>query len=286
MTPRSVAAAALIRLPPGVRRRILHRTGRFAPWEEQFDMTPPPLAPGEAAGPPDFVGIGVQKAGTTWWHGLVMSHPGVWSRPDIHKERHVLSRYGNAPFGPDDVARYYGWFPRGAGTITGEWTPDYVAYPWVPEILARAAPDARLLVLVRDPIERFRSGLAHLLREGAPRRAATTAEAVERGFYHRALVPWWERFGKDRVLVLQYERCVADPAGNLAATYRFLGLDPGHRPATLQRPVSVTGDAKIALDPEVRRRLADLYADDVSNLAAAVEGLDLRLWADFAGVAS
>ena len=101
---------------------------------------------------------------------------------------------------------------------------------------------------------------------------------------HQALVPWWERFGKEHVLVLQYEQCVADPEGNLAATYRFLGLDPGHRPAALHRPVSVTGEAKIGIDPEVRRRLADLYADDVSALAAAVEGLDLRLWADFAGV--
>ena len=65
MTLRSVAAAGLRRLPPQARLRLLHGLGRFAPWEAGFDFTPPPLGPGDEAGPPDFVGIGVQKAGTT-----------------------------------------------------------------------------------------------------------------------------------------------------------------------------------------------------------------------------
>jgi hypothetical protein len=285
MTVRSVAAAALNRLPPSTRRSILHRWGRFAPWEEGFDFTPPALGPGEMAGPPDFVGIGVQKAGTTWWHGLITAHPGVSSRPDVHKERHFLSRYGDSAFGPADVAAYHGWFPRRPGTLAGEWTPDYVACPWVPALLARAAPEARLLVIVRDPVERFRSGLAHQLRNGSPRTSATVADAVERGFYHRALVPWWDHFDAGALLVLQYEQCVADPGGQLAATYRFLGLDDGYDPPDLRRLVSAADNDKIELDEEVTRRLVDLYAPDVAALAERVRNLDLSLWANFTGTA-
>jgi len=286
MTMRSVAANALNRLPGSTRRSILHRLGRFAPWEEGFDFTPPALGPGEVSGPPDFVGVGAQKAGTTWWYGLVTSHPGISARPDVHKERHYLSRYGTVPFGPADVAGYHGWFPRRPGTLAGEWTPDYMAYPWVAPLLARAAPRARLLVMVRDPVERFRSGLAHELRNGAPRSAATTAQAIERGFYHRALTTWWDHFDARSVLVLQYEQCVADPARQLAATYRFLDLDDDYRPPGLDRPVSATERDRIDLDDEVRARLADLYAPDVADLAARVDSLDLSLWANFSGTAN
>jgi hypothetical protein len=281
MIRRTVAAAVLGRLPPSTRRAILHRAGRYAPWEEGFDFTPPALGPGEEPGPPDFVGIGVQKAGTTWWYRLVTSHPGVFTRPELHKERHYLSRYGAAPFGPADIAGYHGWFPRRPGTLAGEWTPDYVAYPWVAPLLARAAPEARLLVMVRDPVERFRSGLAHQRRTGVPDTAATTAQAIERGFYHRALTAWWDHFDARSLLVLQYEQCVADPAAQLAATFRFLGLDDGHRPPDLELAVSAAGGDKVDLDGEVRRRLAELYAPDVAALAGRVGSLDLSLWADF-----
>ena len=57
------------------------------------------------------------------------------------------------------------WFPRPSGSLTGEWTPDYIQCSWVPALLAQAAPGTRLLVLLRDPVERFRSGLAHQRRD-------------------------------------------------------------------------------------------------------------------------
>jgi hypothetical protein len=134
-----VTTRLLDRLPFSARRAILHRFGRFAPWEPGFDFTPPTLQPGELPGPPDFVGIGTQKAGTTWWYSLIASHPGVTSRADIHKERHFLSRFGSEAFSEADVDAYHCWFPRHAGEITGEWTPDYLSCPWVAPLLYRAA---------------------------------------------------------------------------------------------------------------------------------------------------
>ena len=281
MTLRSVAAAGLRRLPTQARLRLLHGLGRFAPWETGFDFTPPTLRPGEKPGPPDFVGIGVQKAGTSWWYSLIVSHPAVSTHPGIHKERHFLSRFGTASFGPAEIEAYHGWFPRRPGTLAGEWTPDYLDYPWVPPLLALAAPQARILVMVRDPIERFRSGLAHQWRHRASVTGATVADAVARGFYHRALTQWCEHIDPNRLLVLQYERCTLDPAGQLARSYRFLGLDDNFVPSDLRRPVGPTTEGKVHVADDALRRLIDAYTPDVEALAAQFGELDLALWPNF-----
>jgi hypothetical protein len=263
---------------------VLHRFGHFAPWEDGFDFNPPVLESGEEVGPPDFVGIGVQKGGTSWWFELISDHPGVSARDDIHKERHYLSHCGTVPFGPAEVRRYQGWFPRVPGTITGEWTPDYLGYPWVPPLLAQAAPEAKLLVILRDPVERFRSGLSFRLGMGASDTGATVAEAVRQGFYARWLRRYLAYFTPEQLLVLQYERCAAEPATQLAITYRFLGLTD-HHPLELRRPVNVSGD-KLSLDPEARRRLVDLYAPDVDDLISLFPDIDRSRWPNFSDTVS
>ena len=55
---------------------------------------------------------------------------------------------------------YHQQFPRPVDRIAGEWTPRYMYDFWTPPLLARAAPEAKMLVLLRDPIERFRSGFS------------------------------------------------------------------------------------------------------------------------------
>jgi hypothetical protein len=274
-------AAPLRRLPAPFRSVLLHARGDYAPWEDAFDQTPPPLLPGEVVGPPDFVGVGVQKAGTSWWYDLIVEHPDVYDRAGIPKERHFLTRYGVAPFGPEEVARYHGWFPRRPGTVTGEWTPDYLPYPWVPPLLAQAAPDAKILVLVREPIDRLRSGFTFRRRMGAPATTVTMADAVRQGFAARSLRWVLDAFPAEQVLVLQYEQCRDDPSGQLAATFAFLGLDP-FEPAELRREVNVSTGDKIPLDPDAEARLVALYHDDVADLASLVPTLDLALWPRFA----
>jgi hypothetical protein len=274
-----------LHLPPGVRRRVLHRLGRYAPWEAAFDFTPPPLGPDEETGPPDFVGIGVQKAGTTWWFELLLTHPDVSSHRGIHKERHFFDRFGARSMQPSDIVQYHGWFPHRTGTITGEWTPDYMAYPWVPPLLKRAAPDARLLVLLRDPVERFRSGLAHDERAGMARDGRVIADAVQRGFYHRALEEWLAHFDAEQLLVLQFERCVADPSTQLDRTLHHLGLDRARSMVPeVARPPTV--DPRPPLEEDVRSQLVELYAPDVAALAARVPDIDLAQWPNFAYLAT
>ena len=270
------------KLPPSARRAVLHASGRFAPWEPGFDFTPPALRDGETAAPPDFVGIGAQKAGTTWWYSLLASHPAVTSRPEIHKERHFFTRFGTDTFSQADVVAYHGWFPRSEGTIAGEWTPDYLSCPWVAPLLARAAPDVRLLVLLRDPIDRFTSGVAHQIANGSKPTADVLSDAINRGFYRRHLSWWMRHFARDRLLVLQYELCAKDPGGQLARTYRFLGLDHDFRPPELRERRSATTRPLFA-SRDLVDRLRQVYAEDVADLMDCWPELDRSLWSTFDG---
>ncbi len=227
------------------------------------------------------MGIGVQKAGTTWWFGLVTAHPGVFHRAGNHKERHYFARFATNAFAPSDIEQYHAWFARPDGLVAGEWTPDYFYQPWVRPLLIEAAPEARFLLIVRDPVERFVSGLAHTEIDPSSHPGSILAEAVSRGFYAAALGPWSAEITGARMLVLQYEACVADPATQLARTYRFLGLEENYQPARLHDLESPTVSSKVTLAPDARRRLVDVYREDVRALATLVPDLDLNLWPNF-----
>ncbi len=236
----------------------------------------------EVTGPPDFVGIGAQKAGTTWWFDAICAHPDVYSRDDIHKERHFFDRYAVRPFGPAECSLYHDWFPRPRRPVTGEWTPDYMHFGWVPALLAQAAPRTRLLVLLRDPVERFRSGLAHQRRDRGKLTAETYQDALTRGLYRRCAAPWTAFFPPEQILVLQYERCRADPATQLARTYQFLGLEPFVHEG-IEKRVNVTAHTP-DLEEDVRRRLVEVYEPDVRALVQRFPEIELGLWPNFAGI--
>ena len=127
------------------------------------------------------------------------------------------------------LARYHALFPRPDGALAGEWTPGYMLDFWTPPLLRRAAPDAKLLVLLRDPVERFRSGLTlteNRLTLGWSARAAANG-GFQRGIYADQLLRLWSAFPREQVLVLQFERCVRDPRGELPPHVRLPRPRPG-----------------------------------------------------------
>jgi hypothetical protein len=226
------------------------------------------------------VGIGAQKSGTSWWNALLHAHPDVRRASGQPKELHFFDGLWERPWTEADCDRYARYFPRPAGAVVGEWTPAYMIDFWTPELLARAAPDARLLVLLRDPIERFRSGLAHT--EAASGRGPThrdVAGAFQRGLYAQQVRRVLEATPRDRVLILQYEACRGDGAGQLSRTFRFLGLpDVALDPGRIGREVNPTTSRKLDLSPTMHGALIDAYAVDIEQLRSLVPELDLTLW--------
>jgi hypothetical protein len=249
----------------------------------------PAYPEGWLVGPPDFVGVGAQRSGTTWWHGLITTHPGVCFERGTHvKEVHFFDTLGDRDaLSSEDAERYHRHFPRPRGSqLVGEWTPRYMQDPWVPGQLAQAAPGARVLVLLRDPVDRFASGFARARRMAAERGltgidAELTTRHVELGMYYEQVRRVLETFDRDRVLILQYERCRERYDEELRRTYEFVGLDPD-RGADAVPPRE---PRERPLPAAERARLAELFAPDVRRLSELVPDLDVALWQSVAKLA-
>jgi hypothetical protein len=247
---------------------------------------PPECPAGWRTGPPDFVGLGAQRSGTTWWFDLIVAHPQVVAPAATRKELHYFDRFHSGGFTAADAAAYSAYFPRPEGRLTGEWSPSYLSAPWAPGMLAAAAPDARALVLLRDPVERYLSGLQRHHRvaraTGAPLNAMAPLDAFSRGLYHAQLTGLLRHCPRAQLLVLQYERCTRDPREELRRTYEFLGLEDAGLQPDLQAHPNRQPD-KPELQPDARRALSDAYAEDVTALARDFPEIDVSLWPSFAG---
>ena len=265
-------------------RRVLVRGSRaLHRWRAPRPMGPPdPPAPpaGWSTGPPDFVGLGAQKAGTSWWNRLIHAHPDVHVAGGQPKELHYFDRSWEVPFGAQEAERYQRYFPRPEGGMAGEWTPGYLIDFWTPELLAMAAPDARILILLRDPLDRFRSGLTHQL--ATSRKPLTDRDmqgAFQRGLYAPQLRRVQAAFPTEQVFVGQYEACRADPAARIADTFAFLGLTPHElKRSTIEGEVNPTTREKYTPSASFRDSLVAGYGPDIEQLAHLVPGLDLTLW--------
>ncbi|MEO8092280.1 MAG: sulfotransferase [bacterium] len=247
-------------------------------------VTDPEVPDGFSTGPPDLVGVGAQRAGTTWWwRGAIRSHPGFVRESKPGKEIHFFDRFWDGREIPADLASQYArQFPRPEGAITGEWTPRYMHDFWALPLLARAAPEAKILVILRDPVERYRSGIAREQRlaeeDGTPLEIAVVGDAVYRSMYAQQLERLFELFDRERVLVLQYERCSADPLAEMQRTQRFLGLEPLTEMPWLLVREHKPSQNKRDLRPELGDELAGRLAEDARRTAELSPGLDLALW--------
>jgi len=188
----------------------------------------------------------------------------------------------------DDIAAYHARFERRPGKITGEWTRTYAYESWTPMLLHRAAPDAKLLVLLMNPVDRYAINLARAKRR---RRNETDSlsNTVSVGRYAPQLRGLLEYYDRDQILVLQLERCLADPEREYARALDFLGVETGFRPSGLRRrPLRRARDsfdrADADLWPDLEVPMIKELEADVRELRELVPDLDVSLWPQFSGV--
>jgi hypothetical protein len=274
----------------GLRPKQESQKARIAAFEQ-----PPVCPPGWSIGPPDFVIMGAEKAGTSRWLRLLESHPAIYHRARV-SELHFFDDFADRWPTEADFDRYRSFFPRPPGGLAGEKTPMYMTLFWAPRMLAEVAPDARVLVIVRDPVERYLSGrtFAERYREqsrtSGANDASFTRRAVEtafaRGLYATQLGWILDVYPREQLLVLQYERCSAEPLAEVARTFAFLGL-PNHAPGEdllAQRVNPGTAD-RVPIEPQRRELIARLYEHEVLRLRELVPELDLALWPSYAHLA-
>jgi len=246
--------------------------------------------PGRGRLLPDFIIPGAAKAGTTSLYGWLVRHPFV--RAAAQKELHYFDY--NYYRGED---WYRSQFPlqserdafaaeHGRPFLTGEASPSYITHAWAPERLARDLPHVKLLITLRNPIDRAFSQFQMTRRE-ASEPLESFAEAVDaederlapllarsaadphfyswwigswsyklRSRYAEHLERWLGLFGREQIHVLTLEQLSSDPQGTLERVHEFLGL-PEHRYEDL--PHLHAGGYELAIDPETRARLAEYF---------------------------
>jgi hypothetical protein len=132
---------------------------------------------------------------------------------------------------------YASWFAdAGDADVVGEATPGYTRFPHLPDVPRRAAallPDAKLLYVVREPVERIRSHYQHNCahgKEDLPFDRAVVSKSVyaDVSRYAMQLEQWLEHYPREQLLVVQSERLRRDRVATLREVFGFLGVDPDH----------------------------------------------------------
>lgn len=234
---------------------------------------------------PDFLIIGAQKCGTTFLYQLLMQHPRV--KPAFVKEVH----YFDLNFGKG-TNWYRSHFPlqlRNTRTyITGEASPYYLFHPHAARRASMVVPDAKLIILLRNPVDRAYSHYQHQVKRvtGEARETLTFEEAIEaeekilpaeerkmlqdesykssshrtrsyisRGRYMDQLLVWSSFFPRKRILVLKSEDLFDDTSNALERLLAFLAISHW-APETYSIP---NKREYSGLDLLVRRRLDEYY---------------------------
>jgi Sulfotransferase family len=267
---------------------------------------------------PNFFIVGAAKSGTTALYRYLRQHPDVYL-PDV-KEPRFFS------YDPDDRTRYAG--PRAHELIDsvvkdqaayealyeaangeraiGDVSPAYLPSPIAADRIRAAVPDARVVAVLRDPVERAYSHFLDNvgsgwepetdfervldLREQRRReRWWRKWDYVDNGFYAAQLERYFEAFERDRIRIYLYEDLRADPLDLVTEVLRFVGVDPSAeldvsgrhnvssvpRHRGVQRLLSAPAPVRGALRPLVPGRLrsrirrGNLHRPEMSPVARA-----------------
>ncbi len=207
---------------------------------------------------PDFLIAGAPKAGSTALHAALVQHPQLFlSSP---KEPKYFLTDGRPPSpdtqrGPGDAHSAQEWIwrrdryerlfdPAPAGTLRGESTPFYLWDTAAHARIAATIPDVRLIVVIRDPVDRAYSNWTHLWADGLePESDFLTACNLEEDRAAAGYAPFWrylglgrygeqlaslfEHVGREQVYVVRYRELIDAPAQTLDGIATFLGVDAG-----------------------------------------------------------
>ncbi|MDO8900628.1 MAG: sulfotransferase [Phenylobacterium sp.] len=232
----------------------------------------------------DFIIVGAQKAGTTALFDYLGEHPrlGLSDVKEVHFFDDETRDWSNPDY--DDYHAHFDLADR--SRVWGEATPIYLYWKNSLERIRAYNPQVRLIVMLRDPVERafshwkmeyargvetapfdwcVRRGRARLF-EAQPWGYHREFSYVERGFYGAQISHLLSLFPAEQVCCLRAEDLEADPAAVLGQISPFLGVDPP--PPPRPRRVHVAQDIAYPsvltqADREVLRRV---YAEDMSQL--------------------
>ena len=239
---------------------------------------------------PDFLIIGTQRGGTTSLYNYLMGRPGVGPAAvkELHffdKKFHKGSAWYRAHF-PTSIQKYAFELSRKQHFATGEASAYYLFHPHAPRRVAGLLPGAKLIVLLRNPVDRAYSQYnfeVELGRESLSFEEAIAAEEerigkereriladeryvsfdhsrysyLARGVYVDQLRAWMDYFPREQFLLLRSEDFYADPASSLERVSQFLQLAAlqAHERTKKYKQHNYNNTPYSSMDPATRERL-------------------------------
>ena len=229
---------------------------------------------------PRFLVIGGQRCGTSLLYDYIIRHPAV--RSCLGEETFYFSLNHSKGW-----AWYRSHFPvKSMIFISGEVSADYLFHPLAPERIRGRLPGVKLIVLLRNPVDRAFSHYSHEVSLGRESKSFEDALALEdirlagekdkvmtqedyvsedmeyfsyksRGRYADQIIRWFGYFSREQVQILRSEDFYMYPAGVMNEVYKFLGLKiyslTDFKDSTYER------DKHKDMDPSTREMLQDYY---------------------------
>jgi len=236
---------------------------------------------------PDFVGVGYPKCGTTFIYNTLTRHPQV---EKFKKERHYFSK-PFYEFGESDFKEYRSLFKSYGNNVIGEFSPGALYHPTNIQFLSKAAPDAKYIILLRNPIDRFFSHVRQMenyrLEEVQPDNVerfydfSLYPEAAYSGLYERGICNAIRYCGVDSIIILQYEKIVSNFEVQFEKMCEFLGIEK-HIP-----DVNIEDPTQYEEYDYMRPYLREFYSNTVKCVdekyrkVNVYSEIDVDIWSDF-----
>jgi hypothetical protein len=239
----------------------------------------------------DFILAGAQKSGTTALHYFLSKHPNITMGDQ--QEMHFFDDDEAFAAAVDYDVLHRHFRRAGRSTIAGECTPSYLYWKPAAERIWQYNPKIKLLVLLRNPIDRAfahwnmqrfkgREPLDFLeaVKEekiriaGAPPIEARRFAYVDRGLYAQQLERFFQFFPREQVKVVKFEKFQEQQGETLNSIFSFLGLNPLASVRSKDRNVV---PYERTMNWQEKIFLFNLFADDIAKLERLL-GWDCSDW--------
>ena len=198
---------------------------------------------------PHFVVIGAMKSGTTSLHEYLRTHPTVFM-PAVKETHFFDATQGNWHRGLAWYESQFGW--ASPGDVVGEASPGYTRHPAIPGVAGRLAsvlPGARLVYLVRHPIDRMRSQYQqNVLYEGEPQSIDDALlgnpHYLDCSRYAMQLDQYLEHFPEDHILVVTSEDLKGRRIDTLRRVFEFIEVNPSWVPPNIEAEAHRSTDTR------------------------------------------